>query len=211
VQLPGVARGEQPDPGHRDEPRIFAEQILDHRGGRVVILFTLGPHHIWRTPGRKDHRGERGPAFTSAGQTLLARVGDGPGDRLVGMSLAVGVVHKCAQWRGAAGRAPRAALLPAHVEEVRVDRDRRLSHPLPRLQWRVGLRCLQQALAGTGAGVVLAARLITLVGVDQQVRLKPLRRVLDDHQVAAVVHLVPTTTAVEQRRGMPGPEVVHQV
>src|SRR5258708_6900882 len=81
---------------------------------------------------------------------MLAGRAAGAGARLVGPARARGVAAEGAQRRTAAGLAPGAARLRADVKEVGVDGDRRLPHPLPRLQRRVDLGRLPQSLGGAG-------------------------------------------------------------
>ena len=149
--------------------------------------------------------------FVAAREALLACVGEGAGDRGVGPALAAGVVDVGAERRAALGVAPRPALLAAHVEEVRVDRDRRLAERLPRLQRREHFGGLPQPLAGARPRITFAAGLNALVAVDQQSRVQPTGGALDGHQVPAVVHLVPATAGVEHRRRMSTAEVVDEV
>ncbi len=169
------------------------------------------PQDRWRAAFRQDHGRERAPVLVAARQALLTGVGDGAGDRLIGPALAAGVVDVGTQRRTASRRAPRAALLAADVEEVRVDRDRRLAQRLPRLHCRIGFRGLHQAVAGTRARIAFTARLITLMAVHQQVWFKSLRGCLDDHQMAATAPVVPVAGGIEHRRRMAATEVVDQV
>src|SRR5262249_49960661 len=125
------------------------------------------PHHVRRTTRRQDHRRQRRPALASAGKTLLAGVGDGARNRLVGAAPAISVVHKGAKRRAAAGCAPTTALLRAYVGEVGVDRDCPCPHPLPGLKGGVNPGRWPQSLACTGSGIVFATCLIPLVAVYQ--------------------------------------------
>ena len=199
VELPGVARRQQPDAAHRDEPGAVVEQALNRRRRRVVVLRVLRRHHVRRAADRQDHRRQCAPAFAAARQALLTGVGDGARHRGVGAALPAGVVDVGAQRRTASRRLPRAALLSANVEEVCVDRDRRLAERLPCLQRGVDLGGLPQSFAGARPRITFAAGLIAGMRIDEQSRRKPLRGGLDDHQVAAVAHLVPAAARVEHR------------
>src|SRR6201993_207813 len=94
VELSGVAGGQQPDPRHRNEPLVLVQQVLHHRSCDVIVLSALGPHHIWAPARRRDPRRQRAPALAAAGEPLLAGIGHGAGDRLVGTTLAMGVVDE---------------------------------------------------------------------------------------------------------------------
>ncbi len=190
---------------------VLVEQLLNLRRGRVVVARPLRHDDIRLPAGREDHRRKRRPVLAAARQPLLARIGERACDRGVGPALSVGVVDVGAERRAALGVPPRAALLAAHVEEVRVDRDRRLTERLPRLQRRVDLGRLPQPFAGARPCVTLAPRLGALMAVDQQSRMQPAGGALDRHQVAAVVHLVPAAAGVEHRRRVAVAEVVDEV
>lgn len=57
----------------------------------------------------------------------------------------------------------------------------------------------------------LAAGLVAVVGVDKQARGQSLGGGFDDHQQAAVVHLVGIACRIEHGCGVPAAEGVHQI